>query len=68
MANLQTSLVLYDPVKIEEHLGKYEKVLERTYNKGPAENFINDGRIQANPPAGLRDFSKALPRFSNRVN
>ncbi len=43
-------------------------VLERIYYAGPAERFINDGRIQANPSAGLIDFSKALPRFSNRVN
>ena len=42
--------------------------LQRGYTDGPAEYFINDGRIQANPPAGLIDFSKALPRFSNNIN
>ncbi len=43
-------------------------MLNRTYNEGPAEKFINDGRIQVNPPTGLIDFSKALPRFSNNIN
>ncbi len=35
-----------------------------TYRE-PAEKFSNDGRLQANPPLGLSDFSKAIPRFSN---
>ena len=30
----------------------------------PAEQFVNDGRLQANPPPGLLDFSKAMPRFN----
>jgi len=30
----------------------------------PAEQFVNDGRLQANPPPGLLDFSKAIPRFN----
>lgn len=42
-------------------------VLRRTYydqaNQLPAELFINDGRIHANPPPGLVDFGQALPRF-----
>ena len=45
--------------------------LQRSYfstdTKGrnqPAEVFIADGRLQANPPAGLKDLSKSLPRFS----
>lgn len=29
----------------------------------PAEQFVNDGRLQANPPPGFTDFSKVLPRF-----
>lgn len=28
-----------------------------------AEKFAADGRLQANPPAGLSDFSKSVPRF-----
>ena len=43
-------------------------ILEREYSGSASEKFINDGRIQANPPPGLIDFSKALPRFSNRIN
>jgi hypothetical protein len=35
-----------------------------TYQE-PAEKFSNDGRLQANPPLGLSDFSKSIPRFSN---
>lgn len=31
----------------------------------PAEQFINDGRLQSNPPAGLTDFSRVIPRFSS---
>jgi len=42
--------------------------LNRTYAssaaKAPAENFINDGRLQANPPPGLEDFSDIMPRFT----
>ncbi|MBT4210163.1 MAG: hypothetical protein HOE19_04615 [Candidatus Komeilibacteria bacterium] len=30
----------------------------------PSENFINDGRLQANPPPGFEDFSNVIPRFS----
>jgi hypothetical protein len=29
-----------------------------------SERFINDGRIQANPPPGFEDFSNVIPRFS----
>jgi len=29
----------------------------------PAERFINDGRLQANPPNGMTDFSRVVPRF-----
>ncbi|MCB9802868.1 hypothetical protein H6761_02505 [Candidatus Nomurabacteria bacterium] len=40
-------------------------VLERTYNTDnePAEKFINDGRLQVNPPAGLQNFADSLPQF-----
>ncbi|MFH0873495.1 MAG: hypothetical protein V1846_01495 [Candidatus Komeilibacteria bacterium] len=42
--------------------------LQRSYSGAlknePAEIFIADGRLQANPPAGMTDFSKSLPRFS----
>lgn len=31
----------------------------------PAEKFINDGRLQSNPPLGLTDMSKVIPRFSS---
>jgi len=48
-------------------LAKYFN-LSRTYidqvSKGPSEKFINDGHIQANPPAGLEDFSNVIPRFT----
>ena len=30
-----------------------------------AESFINDGRLQANPPPGFEDFSSVIPRFSD---
>lgn len=30
----------------------------------PAERFVNDGRLQANPPAGFEDFSRLIPRFT----
>ncbi len=39
-------------------------VLGRTYSSGPAELFINDGRLKVNPPAGLQNFSANLPQFS----
>lgn len=46
--------------------------LERTWydtaSLEPAELFINDGRLQANPPPGLTDFSRAVPRFSETVH
>ena len=32
-------------------------------NPQPAEQIVADGRLQANPPAGLSDFSKRMPRF-----
>ncbi|MBU1202874.1 hypothetical protein KKH39_02435 [Patescibacteria group bacterium] len=42
--------------------------LSRTFidagTKEPAEKFINDGRLQVNPPPGFVDFSKLIPRFS----
>ncbi|MFA6466781.1 MAG: hypothetical protein WCV71_02910 [Patescibacteria group bacterium] len=48
-------------------LAKYFN-LGRTYinpsSKEPAEKFINDGHIQANPPPGLEDFGNVIPRFS----
>ncbi len=31
----------------------------------PAEEFINDGRLQSNPPPGLVDLSRVIPRFSS---
>jgi hypothetical protein len=31
----------------------------------PAEQFVNDGRLQSNPPLGLTDMSKVIPRFSS---
>ncbi|MFA6252948.1 MAG: hypothetical protein WCV69_01605 [Patescibacteria group bacterium] len=31
----------------------------------PAERFINDGRLQSNPPLGLTDMSRVIPRFSS---
>lgn len=39
--------------------------LERFYGagSGPSEFFVPDGRLQANPPSGLTDFSKSVPRF-----
>jgi len=52
-------------------LARYFK-LSRTYydqdTGGPAEQFINDGRLQANPPPGFVDFSKLVPRYSERPN
>lgn len=33
-------------------------------NPQPAEQFINDGRLQINPPAGFEDFSNVIPRFT----
>lgn len=44
----------------------------RTYydnvNFSPAEYFINDGRLQTNPPPGFLDFSKVVPRFNETPN
>jgi len=43
-------------------------VLSRSYtntNGDPAEWVINSGHLQANPPRGLTDFSKAVPRFTD---
>jgi len=39
--------------------------LGRVYhtNNEPAERFVNDGRLQANPPKGMSDFSRVVPRF-----
>jgi hypothetical protein len=43
--------------------------LNRTYanstTKLPAETFINDGRLQVNPPPGFEDFSRLMPRFTD---
>ena len=41
--------------------------LERSYaqNKEAAEEFISDGRLQANTPGGLSAISQSLPRFSS---
>lgn len=42
--------------------------LQRSYagssGPAPAELFVTDGRFQSNPPAGLTDFSKSVPRFT----
>jgi hypothetical protein len=44
-------------------------LLKRTYSNAvtgaPAEQFINDGRLQTNPPLGLKDMSGVIPRFSS---
>lgn len=42
--------------------------LTRDYydNEAPAELFINNGRLRANPPPGLSDFGQLLPRFLER--
>ncbi len=43
-------------------------VLARTKTNSsgdPAEKFMNDGRLQSNPPLGLTDMSKVIPRFSS---
>ena len=33
-------------------------------SEDPSELFINDGRLQANPPFGFEDFSNIIPRFT----
>lgn len=42
-------------------------LLQRKYvdsmTGAPAEQFINDGRLQTNPPLGLSDISRVIPRF-----
>ncbi|MFA5126908.1 MAG: hypothetical protein WC465_02835 [Patescibacteria group bacterium] len=44
-------------------------ILNRTYidplTGAPAEQFINDGRLQTNPPPGMTDLSKVIPRFTH---
>lgn len=44
-------------------------LLKRTYSDAvtgaPAEQFINDGRLQTNPPLGLKNISGVIPRFSS---
>ena len=37
----------------------------RNPDKEASELFQNDGRLQANPPPGLTDFSKVIPRFTD---
>ncbi|OGY93251.1 MAG: hypothetical protein A2406_01160 [Candidatus Komeilibacteria bacterium RIFOXYC1_FULL_37_11] len=48
-------------------LAKYFN-LNRTFidasDPRPSEQFINDGRLQVNPPAGFKNFSNIIPRFS----
>lgn len=45
---------------------KFDLVRQKTDSLGtPAEQFINDGRLQTNPPLGLKDMSKVIPRFSS---
>ena len=56
----------------EKQLTITGSVLARQFNFGrgysasqkPAEEFISDGRLQANPPPGLTDFAKSVPRFT----
>lgn len=40
--------------------------LNRTYSTlgAPAEKFVNDGRLQVNPPKGMQNFVKSLPKFN----
>lgn len=50
-------------------LAKRFQLLRTYYNSsggGPAESFVNNGRLQANPPPGLIDFGQLLPRFVDR--
>ena len=44
--------------------GEDERAREYYEERKPAELFINDGRLQANPPLGFTDFSKVIPRFT----
>lgn len=41
-------------------------VLNRTYatNGEPAEKFVNDGRLQVNPPKGMQNFAQSLPKLN----
>lgn len=56
------------PISIKGNvLAKYfdlSRLYANATSKTPAENFINDGRLQVNPPPGFSDFSKLIPRFS----
>ncbi|PLX25749.1 hypothetical protein C0580_01580 [Candidatus Parcubacteria bacterium] len=43
---------------------RFYLVRDYVSDREPAEKFVNDGRLQANPPLGMEDFSKVIPRFS----
>lgn len=49
-------------------LAKRFQLLRTYYSSagGPSESFVNNGRLQANPPPGLIDFGQLLPRFVDR--
>ncbi len=56
---------------VSGHVLARQFVFQRSYsavdskNKTlPSETFIADGRLQANPPAGLTDLSRTLPKFN----
>ncbi len=56
-------------LKVRGNILARKFILERTYvdsaTGDPAEQFINDGRLQSNPPLGLKDMSGVIPRFSS---
>jgi hypothetical protein len=59
---------IIEPLKIIGNVLARKFELVRTYTDSlgtPAEQFINDGRLQTNPPLGLSDMSKVIPRFSS---
>jgi hypothetical protein len=64
-----------DDLDCNNKLIVYGNVLAKQFDMGrtwsntslrdASEIFQNDGRLQANPPAGLVDFSKVVPRFTD---
>jgi hypothetical protein len=56
---------------VSGHVLARQFLFQRSYNAAdnknkakPSETFIADGRLQANPPDGLADLSRTLPKFN----
>lgn len=59
----ESALVVYGSVLAKKFV--LERIKVDSLLGTPAEQFINDGRLQSNPPLGLTDMSRVIPRFSS---